>query len=63
MEYCTKEYHEVSGDVKLGQVMRTVKYADGLVLLAKEEEMLRGLTYRLTEIGKCYRMDINMEKN
>jgi hypothetical protein len=36
-----------------------VKYADNLVLLAKEE---RGIIDRLTEIGRCYGMEINVEK-
>jgi hypothetical protein len=34
-----------------------VKYADDLVLLAKEETMLESMTDRLTEIGKCYGME------
>jgi hypothetical protein len=62
IEYPTKEYHEVFGDVKIGQVVRTVEYADDLVLLTKEETMLRGVTARLIEMGKCYRMEINTEK-
>ena len=43
IEYSTKEYHEVFADVKIGQVMRAVKYADDLVLLATEEAVLRGV--------------------
>jgi hypothetical protein len=39
-----------------------VKYADDLVLLAKEEAMLQDRTQRLNEIGRCYGMEINMEK-
>jgi hypothetical protein len=39
-----------------------VKYADDLVLLAKEEAMLQDMTERLSEIGRCYGMEINMEK-
>jgi len=38
------------GDFKLGQVIRTVKYAD--VLLAKEETVLQGMIDRLTETGR-----------
>jgi hypothetical protein len=38
-----------------------VKYADGLVQLAKEEMMLQGMTDRLIEIGRCYGMEMNME--
>jgi len=43
--------------------MRTVKYADDLVLLANEEVVLPGVIDRLIEIAKCYRMEINTEKN
>jgi hypothetical protein len=39
-----------------------VKYADGLVLLAKEERVLRGMIDRLIEIGRCYGMELNLEK-
>jgi hypothetical protein len=62
IEYSTKEYHEVFEDVKIGQVMCTVKYADDLLLLTKEEAMLRGVTDRLTETGKCYRVEKKKKK-
>ena len=39
-----------------------MKYADELVLLAKEEAVLQGMIDRLTEIGICYRMEMNVEK-
>jgi hypothetical protein len=40
-EYLTKEALEGLGDFKIGgQVIRTVKYADDLVLLATEEKVL-----------------------
>jgi hypothetical protein len=40
-EYLTKEALEVFGDFKIGgQVIRIVKYADDLVLLAREEKVL-----------------------
>jgi hypothetical protein len=40
-EYLTKEALEGFGDFKIGgQVIRTVKYADDLVLLAREENVL-----------------------
>ena len=47
---------------KIGQVIRTVKYSDDLVLLSKTEAVLQGLTGRLIEIGRCYRMEMNVEK-
>ena len=37
-----------------------MKYADDLVLLAKEEMLLQGKTYRLTKTGRCYGMDMNV---
>jgi hypothetical protein len=39
-----------------------VKYADDLVILAEEETVLQGITDRLTEIGRCYGMELNVEK-
>jgi hypothetical protein len=50
-EYITKEALEGFGDFKIGgQVIRTVKYADDLVLLAKEETVLQVMIDRLIEI-------------
>jgi len=31
-----------------------LKYADDLVLMAKEERVLQGMIDKLTEIGRCY---------
>jgi hypothetical protein len=63
-EYLTKEALEGLGDLKIGgQIIHTVKYADDLVLLAKEEKVLRGMIDKLIEIGRCYGMEINVEKN
>jgi len=46
------------GDIKIqGQVIHTVKYADDVLLMAKEETVLQGTTVRLTEIGRCYGME------
>jgi hypothetical protein len=39
-----------------------VKYADDLVLMAKEETVLQGMIDELTEIGRCYGMKVNVEK-
>jgi len=42
-------------DIKIqGQVIHTLKYADDVLLMAKEETVLQGTTDRLTEIGRCY---------
>ena len=43
-----------------GQISHTVKYADELVLLAREEIVLQGITDRLIGIGKCYLMEMNI---
>jgi len=44
-------------DIKIhGQVTHTVKYADDVLLMAKEETVLQGTTDRLTETGRCYGM-------
>jgi hypothetical protein len=51
------------GDFKIGgQIIHTMKYADELVLLAKEETMLQDMIDKLTEIGRFYGMEINVEK-
>jgi len=39
-----------------------VKYAYDLVLLAKEEKVLQDMIDKLTEIGRCYGMGMNVEK-
>jgi hypothetical protein len=62
-ECLTKEALDGLGDFKLGgQIIQTVKYADDLVLMAKEETVLQGMIDRLIEIGRCYGMEINVEK-
>jgi hypothetical protein len=40
-----------------------VKYADDLVLLAKEEKVLQDMIDKLIEIGGCYGMEMNVKKN
>jgi hypothetical protein len=56
-EYPSKEFLEGFGDLKIGgQVIRTVKYSDGFLLLAEEEVV------PLSEIGRCYGMKRNVEK-
>jgi predicted nucleotidyltransferase len=62
-EYLTKEALERLGDFKIGwQIIRTVKYADYLVLMAKEEKVLQDMIDKLIEIGRCYGMEMNVEK-
>jgi hypothetical protein len=39
-----------------------VKDAEGLVLLAKEEMVLQDMTDKVTDIGRVYGMEMNVEK-
>jgi hypothetical protein len=62
-EYLTKQVLEGFGDLKIGgQVIHTVKYADELVLLAKEDAAIQGMIDRLIENGRRYGMEMNVEK-
>ena len=62
-ECLTKEALGGLGDFSIGgQIIQTVKYADDLVLMAKKETVLQGMIDKLTEIGSCYCMEINVEK-
>jgi hypothetical protein len=50
-------------DFKIGgESIHIVKYADDLVLLAKEEKVLQDIIDKLIEIGRCYGMEVNAEK-
>jgi len=64
-ECLTKEALEGCGDFKIGgQIIQAVKNADELVLLAeKEEKVLQNMIDKLIEIGMCYGMGMNVEKN
>ena len=58
-----KEALEGFGDFKIGgQIIHTVKYADDLVLLAKEEKVLQDMIDKLIETRGCYGMEMNVEK-
>ena len=62
-ECITKEALEGFGDFKIReQIIHTVKYADELVLQAKEGKVLQDMIDKLTEIGRCYGMEMNVEK-
>jgi len=39
-----------------------VKYADAVVLLAKGENVLQKIIDKLNEIGGCYGMEMDVEK-
>ena len=63
-ERLTKEALGGFGDLQTGgQIIHAVKYADDLQLLAKEEKVLKDMTDTLIEIGRCYGMEMNVEKN
>jgi hypothetical protein len=38
------------------------RFADDLVLLAKEEKVLQDMIDKLIEIERCYEMEMNVEK-
>ena len=62
-ECLAKEALERLGEFKIGgKIIHTVKYADDLVLVAKEENVIQVMINKLIEIGRCYRMEMNMEK-
>jgi RNA-directed DNA polymerase len=62
-EYITQEAVEGLGDFKVGgQIISTMRYADDLVLLAKEETVLQNMIDKLIEVGRGYGMEINVEK-
>ena len=62
-ECLAKEALDGLGDLNIGgQIIQTVKYAYDLVLMAKEETVLQGMIDKLPEIGRCYGMEMNVEK-
>ena len=62
-ECLNKEALEGFGDFKIGgQIIHTVKYADDLVLLGKEQNVLQDMFDKLIETGGCYGTEMNVEK-
>ena len=62
-ECLSKEALEGFGDFKIGgQIIHAVKYADELVLLAKEEKVLQDMIDKLIETRRCYEMETNVEE-
>ena len=61
-DYLTKEALEGFKYSQVGKVIRTLKYADDVVLLVKEETVLLAMIKRLIEIGGRYGMEMNVEK-
>ena len=63
-ECLTKKALDGLGDSNIGgQIIQTVKYADELILMVKEKTVLQGMIDKLIEIGSCYGMEMNTEKN
>jgi hypothetical protein len=61
-ECLSKEALEGFGDFRIGgQIIHTVKYANDLVLLAKEKKVLQDMIDKLIEIERCYGMEVNVE--
>ena len=62
-EFLTKEALDGLGDFKIGgQIIQTVKYADDLVLMAKEKTVLQDMIDKLIETGRYHGMEINVEE-
>ena len=62
-ECLTKEALDGLGGFNIGgQIIQTLKYADDLVLMAKEETVLRGMIDKLIETSRYYGMEMNVEK-
>ena len=60
-ECLNKEALDGLGDFNiLGKIIQTVKYADDLLLMAKEETVLQGMIDKLIETG--YGMEMNVEE-
>ena len=60
--WLTKEALDGLGDFNIGgQIIQTVKYADDLALMSKEETVLQSMIDKLIEIGRCYGMEMNFK--
>jgi hypothetical protein len=58
-----KEDLEGSADLKIGgKVMRSAKCTDSLVLLAKDQTVLQSMADGLIEVGRCYGVEMNVER-
>jgi len=62
-EYLTNEALDGLGDFSIvRQIIQALKYADDLVLMAKEVTVLQGMIEKIIEIERCYGMEMNVEK-
>ena len=62
-EYLIKEALEGFGGFKIRPVIFNMKYADDVLLLVMEETVLQGMIDRVTEIARCYGMEVNVEES
>ena len=63
-EFLAKEALKGCGNFKIGgRLINTIKYADDLVVLAKNQKQLQLMMNKLVETGKKYGMEINTEKS
>jgi ABC-type hemin transport system ATPase subunit len=63
-KYLAKAAVEGFGGFQIGgQIICTMKYADDLVLLATGEMVAKGMFEKLIEIGRCYGIEMDVEKN
>jgi len=63
-EWLATEALEQKGDLKVGgQIIKTVKYADDLALMAHNEDELQIMVDSLVNTGKKYGMEINSAKS
>ena len=60
--YYTYTAPEGFGNFQIGQAILAVKCAGNLVLLAKDETVLQGMTDRQIEIGRCYGVEATVEE-
>jgi hypothetical protein len=58
----TEKSLEVFGDFKTGKAICTVKCADDLLLLTKEEAVLQGMIEILIAIGRPCGVEMNVER-
>ena len=62
-ECLTKEALDGLGDFNIGgKIIQTLKYADELVLMAKDETALQAMINKLIETVRFYGMEMNVEK-
>ena len=63
-ECFSKDAIQGFGDLnQAGKAIRSVKYAEHLVLLAEEEAVLQVVCESVPEIGRCFGVEMNVEKS